>query len=465
MLTITTGSNGINRRAFLTVGSLGLGGLTLSSLLAGRARAGETPGLSRDRSVIFLFQQGGPSQFETFDPKPDAPEGVRTVTGTVRTSVPGLAFGDTMARLARVAHKLTVVRSFQTNNAGHNIVPIVGPDSLNANIGSLYSRVAGATRSGTGMPTNTVVFPDAVCSDVLKGRARGDIASAGPLGSLHAPFIPGAGGQLQKDMRLAIPRDRLVDRQELAARLDALSRQLEAVGEARQIDDLRKQAYQVLLGGGVADALDLSREDPKTVARYDTRDYARPDGWAKVARGRAGMYTGHARALGKQLLLARRLCEAGCGFVTIHAGYDGVWDMHADVNNLNMTDGMEAVGPSFDHAVAAFVEDVEARGLSDKILLVCCGEMGRTPKLNKNGGRDHWARLAPLLLYGGGIPPGQVIGRSGRDGGEPATDNLTPRHLISTILHALFDVGRLRIAPGLGEVARLAEHAPIPGLF
>ncbi len=455
----------MDRRAFLTIGSLGLGGLTLSSLLAGRARAGETSGLSRDRSVIFLFQQGGPSQFETFDPKPDAPEGVRTVTGTVRTSVPGLTFGDTMARLARLAHKLTIVRSFQTNNAGHNIVPIVGPDSLNANVGSLYSRVAGATRAESGMPTNAVVFPDAVCPDVLKGRARGNIASTGPLGSLHAPFIPGAGGQLQKDMRLAVPRDRLVDRQELVARLDSLNRQLEDTGAARQIDDLRKQAYQVLLGGGVADALDLSREDPGTVARYDTRDCARPDGWPKVARGRAGMYTGHARALGKQLLLARRLCEAGCGFVTIHAGYDGVWDMHADANNLNMTDGMEAVGPSFDRAVAAFVEDVEARGLSDKILLVCCGEMGRTPRLNKNGGRDHWARLAPLLLYGGGIPPGQVIGRSNRDGGEPATDNLTPRHLISTILHVLFDVGKLRIAPGLGEVARLAEHAPIPGLF
>jgi hypothetical protein len=465
MLTISTGGARVNRRDFLTVGSLGLGGLTLSSLLAGRARAGETPSLSRDRSVIFLFQQGGPSQFETFDPKPDAPDGVRTVTGTVRTTVPGLVFGDTMGRLARVAHKLTVVHSFQTNNAGHNIVPIVGPDSLNANVGSLYSRVAGATRPGTGMPTNAVVFPDAVCPDVLKGKARGDIASAGPLGSLHAPFIPGAGGQLQKDMRLSIPRERLADRQELVAQLDRLGRQLEGAGEARVIDDFQKQAYQVLLSGGVADALDLSREDPKTVARYDTRGYARPDGWPKVARGRAGMYTGHARALGKQLLLARRLCEAGCGFVTIHAGYDGVWDMHADANNLNMTDGMEAVGPSFDHAVAAFVEDVEARGLAERILLICCGEMGRTPKINKNGGRDHWARLAPLLLYGGGIPPGQVIGRSGRDGGEPAGDNYTPRHLISTLLHALFDVGRLRITSGLGEVARLAEHAPIPGLF
>jgi hypothetical protein len=266
-------------------------------------------------------------------------------------------------------------------------------------------------------------------------------------------------------MRLTLPRERLNDRQELLGQFDQLNKQLETMEAFQTLDAHRKQAFEVLLSGGVADALDLSREDPKTVARYDTSGYARPDGWDKVARGKAGFYTGHAKALGKQLLLARRLCEAGCGFVTIHDGYDGVWDMHADTNNLNMKDGMEAVGPSFDHALAAFIEDVEARGLQDKILLVALGEMGRTPKLNKNGGRDHWSRLAPLLLYGGGIPGGQVIGRSTRDGGEPATEPLTPKHLISTILEALFDLGKLRVAPSLGPVARLAEHPAIPGLF
>ncbi len=464
MLTITDTSRGLNRRAVLTLGGLGFGGLTLSSLLAGRAAAKDMPSLTTGKSVIFLFQQGGPSQFETFDPKMDAPEGVRTITGSVPTSIPGVHFGDSMSRLAKVAHKLTVVRSFQTNNGGHNIQPIVGPDSLNANIGCLYSRVVGATRPETGMPSNTVLFPDAVRSDVLKGKARGEIAATGAFSSVYAPFIPGAGGQLQQNMRLTLPKDRLADRQELVSELNRLNRQIEAADELKMIDHLQKQAYQVLLSGGVADALDLTKEDSKTLALYDTSAYTRPDGWSKVSRGKAGMYTGHAKAIGRQLLLARRLCEAGCGYVTIHDGYDGVWDMHADGNNLNMKDGMEAVGPSFDHAVAAFVQDLEARGLSDKILLICCGEMGRTPKLNKNGGRDHWAKLAPLLLFGGGIPAGQVIGRSTRDGGEPATSSLTPKHLISTILHTLFDVGRLRITPSLSQVAKLAEHPPIPGL-
>ena len=123
---------------------MALGGMTLSSLFAARAAAAPISPIT-GKSVIFLFQQGGPSQFETFDPKPDAPDGIRTVTGVTQTTLPGVLFGDTMQQLAALAHKLTIVRSFQTGNAGHNIIPIVGPDSLNANIGSLYSRVVGAT--------------------------------------------------------------------------------------------------------------------------------------------------------------------------------------------------------------------------------------------------------------------------------------------------------------------------------
>src|SRR5262249_43370292 len=154
-----------SRRGFLTAGSLALGGLSLSSLL--RA-AEESPSHITGKSVIFLFQQGGPSQFETFDPKPDAPESVRTVGGTVPTTLPGIRFGDTMSQLAKLANKLTIVRSFQTNNAGHNIQPLVGPDTANANIGSIYSHVVGAVREKSGMPTNAVLFPQAACSDVAK---------------------------------------------------------------------------------------------------------------------------------------------------------------------------------------------------------------------------------------------------------------------------------------------------------
>jgi uncharacterized protein (DUF1501 family) len=115
--------------------------------------------------------------------------------------------------------------------------------------------------------------------------------------------------------------------------------------------------------------------------------------------------------------------------------------------------------------VAAFIQDVEARGLSDRILLVATGEMGRTPRINRNGGRDHWAKLTPLMLYGGGITAGTVIGQSTRDGGEPVSDPLTSQQLISTILHAVFDIARLRLQPSLNAIAQLAEPAPIPGLL
>src|SRR5438874_1369932 len=170
------------------------------------------------KSVIFLFQQGGPSQFETFDPKPEAPLGTRTVTDTVKTSVPGVYFGEPMSQLAKLAHKLTIVRSFQTNNGEHNIVPIVSPHTLNANIGSLYSHVASSVRPESGMPTNAVVFPQSACAPVAKGSARGNIAATGALGQAHAPFIPGTGGQLQKNLRLNVPRERLEDRRLLLSK-------------------------------------------------------------------------------------------------------------------------------------------------------------------------------------------------------------------------------------------------------
>ena len=228
------------------------------------------------------------------------------------------------------------------------------------------------------------------------------------------------------------------------------------------MDEVQSQAYDLLLGGGISKALDLSKEDPRVVESYDTSRYCEPGRWNKKRRGQAGYYDSQAKTLGKLLLLARRLCEAGCGFVTVHASYAGVWDMHSDGNNLSIIDGMEAVGRSFDHAVAALVDDLERRGLSDDILLVCCGEMGRTPRINARGGRDHWSKLAPLLLAGAGFHDGRVIGRSTRDGGEPDSKNFTPAHLISTILRTVFDAGQLRLDPSVPvEVTRLAQHLPI----
>jgi uncharacterized protein (DUF1501 family) len=261
-------------------------------------------------------------------------------------------------------------------------------------------------------------------------------------------------------MKLALPTDRFDDRRALLAELDRAKASLDAAQQAG-IDGSREKALGLLLGG-VADAFDLSHEDARTVARYDTAPLVRPENIDKKWKN-YNNYVDNAKALGKLMLLARRLCERGAGFVTVTTNF--VWDMHADVNNAPVAEGMRYMGPPLDHAVSAFLDDVAARGLSDRILLVCCGEMGRTPKINKNGGRDHWGNLGPLFLAGGGINAGQVIGRSARNGGEPNSDPVRIRHLIGTVMHTLFDVGQLRVARGVPrEILQMAEWDPIPGL-
>jgi uncharacterized protein (DUF1501 family) len=171
------------------------------------------------------------------------------------------------------------------------------------------------------------------------------------------------------------------------------------------------------------------------------------------------------KSLGKLLLMARRLCERGAGFVTVTTNF--VWDMHADKNNATMTEGMGYVGVPFDHAVSAFIEDLEARGLSEKIMLVCCGEMGRTPKINARGGRDHWGGLAPLMIYGGGLKMGQVIGQSSRDASEPSSHPYTIKNLIGTIMHTLLDTGEVRVTDGLPRqlVSAVTGYEPISELI
>ncbi len=447
-------SNGRHgRRDFLRVGGLALGGLSLPGLLAARAAAAERDSAVKNKSVIFLFMHGGPSQTETFDPKMTAPAGVRSATGEITTSIPGVTFGGTFQKLAPLADKFSIVRSFKTGNGNHDIKPIVSGDTGGANIGSLYARVAGTNDPKTGMPRNAALYPRAVDPETMPQILNfGDFASTGSLGNAYAPFIPGGGGSLQESMKLAIPRERLDDRKTLLSTLDRIERNADASGELSGLDRFQQQAFETIIGG-VADAFDLSKEDPATIARYDTAPLVRPDqistAWKNYER-----YVDNAKSLGKLLLLARRLCESGCGFVTVTTNF--VWDMHSDQNNAGVEEGMQYMGVPFDHAVSAFLQDVEARGLSDDILLVCCGEMGRTPKINARGGRDHWGGLAPLLLSGGGLKAGQVIGQSTSDAGEPATEPVTIPNLIATIMHTLLDVGEVRTMTNVpADVARV----------
>ncbi len=463
MLSFFDPSRGYGRREFLRIGSLAMGGLSLPGLLAQQAWAGAKP-VATDKSVILLFMHGGPSQIETFDPKMEAPAEIRSMTGEVATRLPGVTFGGTYSKLAALADRLSIVRSYQSGDGNHDIKPVVGKDTLRANLGSLYSRVVGTTHPQTGMPTNAALFPAAVDPEAKPiTEAFGKFTDTGSLGVAYAPFVPGGGGQLQKNMTLELPRDRLDGRRGLLAQLDGIRRSIDASGTLEGIDYFQQQAFQTILGG-VAEAFDLSKEDPRTVARYDTAGLVRPDQINKSLNNYS-MYVDHGRSLGKLLLLARRLCEAGCGFVTVTTNF--VWDNHADVNNAGIEDGQRYCGLPFDHAVSAFMEDLQARGLSEKILLVATGEMGRTPRINKRGGRDHWGGLTPLLFSGGGLQMGRVIGQSTRDAGEPLTEPLGIKNLIATIMHTLFDIGELRVQRGLPtDLARtLTEGEPIRALL
>ena len=462
MLTILDANRRYDRREMLRIGAFGAGAFGVVNGFADRSFAASKGLPITNKSVILLFLHGGPSQIETFDPKMTAPTGIHSVTGEIQTAIPGVTFGSSFPLLAQRADRLSIVRSYMSGDANHDIKPVVCKETAGANVGALYARVAGVNRPVTGMPTNALLFPQSV--DSTTGPAItsfGKFESVGTMGAGVAPFVPGAGGDQQKNLELRVAVDRLGDRRTLLSELDRQRFRLDEQGRLESIDPLREQAFSTLLGG-VAGAFDLSKEDPATIARYDTAPLVRPDQINKKWNN-YNHYVDNAKALGKLLLLARRLCEAGCGFVTVTTSF--VWDMHADVNNATVEEGMRYMGPPLDHAVSAFLDDTAARGLSDKIMLVATGEMGRTPRVNKSGGRDHWGNLTPLLLSGGGIKTGQVIGQSTRDAGEPSSDPIRIKHLVATMLQRLVDPGELRLNPSIPrELLAAASAEPIMGL-
>lgn len=448
-----------DRRAFLRVGGLGLGGLSLTDLLRVGGCGAEPSALLTGKSVVFVFMHGGPPQTETFDPKMSAPAGICSVNGEVSTTVPGVTYGAAFPRLAALAHLTSIVRSFQTGDGNHDIKPLVGRATSGANIGSLYARVAGSNHPRNGMPTNVVLYPQAVDGSTMPAiKDFGDFEAAGTLGSAYAPFAPSGNSELRESLTLELPLDRLDDRRQLLSGLDRIHRSLDAEAALHSIDTLRERAFDTVLGG-VAEAFDVTQEDPRTIARYDTAPLVHVDSIDKRWNNHRH-YADNALTLGRLMLLARRLCERGAGFVTVTTNF--VWDMHADANNCGVEEGMRYMGLPFDHAVSAFIEDVAERGLSDDILLVCCGEFGRTPRINAAGGRDHWGGLAPLLVSGGGLRMGQVVGQSNRTAAEPQTAPVRIPNLVATVMHSLMDVGQVRLVRGMpADVLNAATAAPV----
>jgi hypothetical protein len=415
MLTIGTSARsrnceGATRRDFLRIGSLGIGGLALPDLLRARAQAAtlsggqSAGGLSsaptKDTSVVLLWLSGGPTHVETFDPKMTAPSEYRSTVGAIETSIPGVQIGGLLPGIAKHADKMAFVRSFAHRNSGHgggthfvmtgydNRGSDQGMPSNKPSYGSITAKYRGASNARTGVPTYV--------------RLSG-INADGPafLGKANAPFE--TSGTAKNNMSPVLSDTRMSDRRSLLAGLDRINRQVDGSGLMAGLDAFEQQAYSLILGGAKS-AFDINSESKRTRDLYG-------DG------------------LGMQMLQARRLCEAGCGFVTINFGG---WDMHNNIVN-----SMRQRGPSLDRAVSAFVSDVAERGLSEKICLIVTGEFGRTPRVNRNAGRDHWAPLSTLAFAGGGLRMGQVVGESNAKAEVPQSTPIGPQDLMATLFHVL----------------------------
>lgn len=446
MLTLqTTGRQrnceGRSRRELLRIGCLGLGGLGFGGLALPDllyAQSESDLGFVRDKAVVLLFLGGGPSHIETFNPNMTAPVPFRSVTGEVQTNVPGITLGGTFPQLAKHADKLAIVRSFHHRHSNHSIaVPYVlsGGEVFPGGMGTVYARFRGTNHPESGLPTTALVTAPDVGRFVNPKKRIVNGSQPGDLGAAYAPFNPEGRGPALNNMTLNVPQARLDDRRNLLGQLDRLKRRADSKGAMTGVDRFRQQAFDVILGAA-AEAFDLSKEDPRIVERYDTSMY------------RVGEKEIRKCTLGRQLLLARRLVEAGCGFVTVQ---NSGWDMHGGSGNnfMSLASGMQMLGGPLDKAVSGFLSDLGERGMLEHVLLVITGEFGRTPKINKNAGRDHWGNLSTLALAGGGLDTGQVFGQAARKNDVPHSDPVSVENLMATIMNVLFDVGKLRLERGL----------------
>lgn len=417
------------RRACLRLGSLGILGLTLPGLL--RARASSAP-RSKDTAVIQIVLAGGISHVDTYDPKPDAPAEYRGEFRAIGSNVPGISLCELLPRQAWIVDKLALVRGMHhrsTDHAGGAHWVMTGFKAADQtplgnerpSVGSVVARMHGA--NAPGVPAY-VAAPEAP-----------PFASSAYLGPGDNPFSP-AGQARVPDLDLAsgVTLDRLGDRRTLLRKLDSIERARDASGTMRGIDRFTDEAFAMITGPRARAAFDLAREPDSVRDRY-----------------------GRTR-LGQSCLLARRLVEAGVTFVTLH---EPGWDHHAQLFG-----GCRAMLPPLDAAIAGLVTDLHDRGLAERVLVVICGEFGRTPRVNGSAGRDHWPGAFTVVLAGGGLKTGQAIGASGPRGEAPSERPVRPDELLRTIYDVLGIDPRHSFADGNGRPRPILDDVePIRALF
>ncbi len=429
---------GVSRRSFLRLGTLGVGALTLPDLLRLRAQDRATS----DTAVILLWMDGGPSQFETYDPKPDAPAEYRGPYQTIRTNVPGLDLCETLPLHAQSADKFAVIRSVAHRESGH------GSAIKNLNTG--YPHPPG-TNEGTFLypGVGAIVakareqerrgLPHYVCVPTA-GIFKGDVGGGAYLGSAYDPFAanPGDGaGALIPPADLSLSR--LQNRRALLSSLDRMRRDVDTSGMMEGMDAFTRQAFEMVTGPRAREALDLSREPAAIRNRYG----------ASVER---------AQPWGQSCLLARRLVEAGVSFVGIGMGG---WDDHGEA----LVQNLPRRARIYDIAVTALIEDLHARGLDRKVLVLAWGEFGRTPRINR-GGRDHWPSSMSVMLAGGGMRMGQAIGSTNARGERPQDRPLHPNDVLATVYrHLGIDHTRAFVNPQGRPIPLLPNGEPIAELL
>ncbi len=431
-----------NRRSFLQIGSLGLGGLTLPGLLRAESTAGVR---SNPKSVILVYLVGGPPHQDLFDLKPDAPKEIAGPWKPIPTKVLGIQICEALPQLAKIMDKLTIVRSLIGNQADHDATQVYNghnprkptPAGGWPQFGSAVAKLKG--------PIDPSVPPYfSLCYTCTHGPYN----EPGPgfLGPALAPFR--AMGQTRDDMVLrGIAVNRLADRKTLLNRFDDMRRDADATGALKGMDAFTEQAFGLLTSSRVADALDLSREPNKVLERYGTGD-------PKIFMDDNG-----APRVPQSLLMARRLIEAGARVVTLNYSK---WDWHGGANNTIFKREAEDF-PPFDKCVSALVEDLHDRGLDKDCTVIVMGEFGRTPKISTQVGRDHWPQVNCALMAGGGMTMGQVIGSTDKIAGEAASRPVTFGELYATLYHNLgIDATKATLPDLTGRPQYLIEDSALP---
>lgn len=434
--------DGLTRRSVLQVGGLALGGLSLPQLLRAEQAAGTK---NSHKAVIMVFLSGGPPHQDMFDLKPEAPLEYRGEFNPIHTKVSGIDICEHLPRMAQMMDRLVPIRTL-VGSAGqhaafqclHGYAPRNQPPGGWPAFGSAVSKLQGPVRRGTP--------PFVSLSPPMIGKFWADPGQPGFAGLAHAPFAPNASGTA--DLMLSGGgSNNLGNRRALMAQLDGLRREADKNHVLDGMDACYQQAFEILTSGGLADALDVSKEDPALRDRYG-RGSDEPAGY-----GDAGPLQND------YFLAARRLVEAGARVVTLAYGR---WDWHGRPHGTNFENARDHL-PMLDMGLTTLLDDLKDRGMDKDVTVLVWGEFGRTPLINPKGGRDHWPTVGCALLAGGGIRAGQVIGATNHRAEHAVDRPVQFQEIFATLYHNLgLDPELITIPDMTGRPQYLVEHGCEP---